>query len=365
MTRNLAIKALNRSSEGRSKENSKLRVLAVTNMLPTRDSPHAGRFIQQQIEGLQRTGLDVEVLFVDRRDKGMRVYVGLPVVLKKTVALFQPDLVHVMYGGIMARLVTQVVGDRPVVVTFHGSDLLGQPFERPIRRILSACGVLASRHAVRRCSGVVLVAEHLKRSLPKNTLGSKVQVIPCGIDLNLFEPLNRDRCCLRLGWNRDSFHILFQNTGDPVKRPALAYAAVERLKAVGVQAEIHELCGIPYEQVSVWLNASDALLVTSFHEGSPTIVKEALACNLPIVSVAVGDISQRVQEIEGCHISAPDAMELARKLQYVHVNPRRIDARRTVHSVSVDHCARRLAQFYREVLGEGVMLNEASSPVIC
>ena len=242
----------------------------------------------------------------------MRVYAHLPILLRRSVATFNPDLVHVMYGGIMACLVTHVVDDRPVVVTFHGSDLLGQPFERPLRRILSTCGVIASRQAVRWCSGVVIVAEHLRRSLPKNTLGSKVQVIPCGIDLNLFEPLDRDRCCLRLGWNRDVFHVLFQNTGDPVKRPALASAAVERLKGLGVQAEIHELRGIPYDQVPDWLNASDALLVTSFHEGSPTIVKEALACNLPIVSVAVGDISQRVQEIEGCHISAPDASDWQR-----------------------------------------------------
>ena len=360
MTRNLATRTCNRSSEDRCKANPQLRVLAVTNMLPTQDSSHSGRFVQQQIEGLRRIGLDVEVLFVDRRDKGMPVYIDLPALLKKKVALFQPDIIHVMYGGIMAWLVTHAVPNIRVIITFHGSDLLGQPFERPVRRIFSAIGVFASRQAVRRCSGVVLVAEHLMRSLPKNTLASKVQVIPCGIDLNLFEPLDRDGCCLRLGWKRDTFHILFQNTGDPVKRPALAYAAVERLKDLGVKAELHELCGIPYEQVSVWLNGSDALLVTSFHEGSPTIVKEALACNLPIVSVAVGDISQRIQEIEGCHISASDATELARKLQYVHMNPCRVDARRTVHSVSVDHCARRLSQFYSQLIERMAVGDEAS-----
>ena len=113
MTRNLAIEALNRSSEDGRKEKPKLRVLAVTNMLPSQDSPHAGRFVQQQIEGLQRLGLDVEVLFVDRRDKGMRVYTDLPALLKNKVALFQPDIIHVMYGGIMAWLVTHVVPKYP------------------------------------------------------------------------------------------------------------------------------------------------------------------------------------------------------------------------------------------------------------
>ena len=100
-----------------------VRVLVVTNMLPVADAPHVGRFVQQQIEALRRIGLEIEVLFVNRREKGMRVYAHLPILLRRSVATFNPDLVHVMYGGIMARLRGACVDDRPVVVTFHGSDL--------------------------------------------------------------------------------------------------------------------------------------------------------------------------------------------------------------------------------------------------
>ena len=264
----------------------------------------------------------------------------------------------------MARLVTHVVKDRPVVVTFHGSDLLGQPFERPLRRFLSTCGVLASQQAARRCDGVVAVAEHLLKSLPENIPSSQIQVIPCGIDLELFQPIDRALCRERLGWMQDTFHILFQNTGDLVKRPELAQAAVERLKALGVNAELHQLRGVSHEQVPIWLNASDVLLVTSRHEGSPTIVKEALACNLPLVSVRVGDIPQRIQEIEGCHLSAPEAMELAVNLKKVRMNPGRIKARETVYSVSVDHCAHLLSQFYAQVVGRrGVVSGRRHLPL--
>jgi teichuronic acid biosynthesis glycosyltransferase TuaC len=326
-----------------------MRILIVTNMLPTPNAPHMGRFIQQQIEALRRIGLVVEVLLVDRVKYGMRAYARLPAMLGEKIAVYKPDLVHVMYGGIMARLVTHFVKDRPVVVTFHGSDLLGQPFERPLRRLLSTCGVLASQQAAKQCSGVVAVAEHLLKFVSKNIPSSHIQVIPCGIDLDLFQPIDRALCCERLGWTQDTFRVLFQNTGDSVKRPELAQAAVERLKALGVKAELRQLRGVSYDQVPIWFNASDVLLVTSHHEGSPTIVKEALACNLPIVSVAVGDIPQRIQKIEGCHLSAPDAMELAIKLQKVRENPIRIEARATVHSVSVEHCARLLSQFYSQV----------------
>jgi glycosyl transferase family 4 len=138
-----------------------VRIFAVTNMLPSQDDPHQGPFIQQQIEALRRIGLDVEVLLVNRREKGMRAYAALPAMLRKAVAWFKPDLVHVMDGGIMSRLVSHVIRNRPVVVTFHGSNLLGQPFERPLRRLFSACGASASRQAARRCDGIVVVAEHL------------------------------------------------------------------------------------------------------------------------------------------------------------------------------------------------------------
>ena len=327
-----------------------LRILAVTNILPAPDAPHLGRFVEQQIKALQRIGLEIDVLYVNRREDGMRVYAGLPALLRKSVGRTKPNLVHVMYGGIMSQIARHVIRDRPVIVTFHGSDLLGQPFERPLRRLLAASGVLASRQAAKKCDGIIVVAEHLLEKLPQNIPSSRVQVIPCGIDLELFKPLDQKHCREQLGWDEDAFHVLFQATGDPVKRPELASAAVERLREQGVKVELHYLRGVEYEQVPVWLNASDALLVTSHHEGSPTIVKESLACNLPIVSVPVGDIARMIQGVEGCYLSHPDALELAARLQKVRIHTARIAGRARAHDISADHCAGRLVQFYKQVV---------------
>lgn len=334
-----------------------LRILAVTNMLPMPDDPHSGRFIEQQIKALRRAGVELDVLLVSRSENGMRAYASLPAMLQRAVNQFKPNLVHVMYGGIMSSIVSYVIRDHPVVVTFHGTDLLGQPFERPFRRVLSWCGVLASKQAARRCKGIVAVAEHLVEELPKKISRSKIQVIPCGIDLDLFKPLDRELCRKQLGWKQGIFHILFQATGDPVKRPELASAAVDRLKELGVKTEIHYLRGVEYVQVPIWLNASDVLLVTSRHEGSPTIVKEALACNLPIVSVPVGDIPQKIQDLDGCHLAVPDASELALKLHRVWMYPVRIAGRATVHSASAEHSAKRLVEFYEQVVGRKKGMN--------
>src|SRR5688500_2679725 len=111
-----------------------MKVLAVTNMFPTPNSPSSGRFIEQQLEGLKQICVDVEVLFVDRMTRGMKAYAMLPAEIRSKINACRPDLVHVHYGGVMADLVTRTVQDRPTVVTFHGSDLLGQPYERPLRR---------------------------------------------------------------------------------------------------------------------------------------------------------------------------------------------------------------------------------------
>jgi glycosyltransferase involved in cell wall biosynthesis len=259
-----------------------------------------------------------------------------------------------MYGGVMARIIRSVIRDRPVIVTFHGSDLLGQPFERPLRRFFAAGGILASKQAATQCDGIVVVAKHLIEKLPKDIPSSRIQVIPCGIDLGLFKPLDQTCCRQQLGWSQGVFHILFQATGDPVKRPELAVAAVEKLREQGVKVELHYLRGVEYGQVPVWLNASDALLVTSHHEGSPTIVKEALACNLPIVSVPVGDIPRMIQGLDGCYLSDPEAKELAVRLQNVRMHPVRIAGRARVHDVSADHCACRLGQFYKQVVNSFV-----------
>jgi glycosyltransferase involved in cell wall biosynthesis len=202
------------------------------------------------------------------------------------------------------------------------------------------------------CDGIVAVAQHLVEKLPKNVPHSRIQVIPCGIDLTLFKPLDQRDCREQLGWAKDGFHVLFQDaTGDPVKRPELAITAVDHLKELGVKAELHYLRGVAYEQVPVWMNASDALLVTSHHEGSPTIVKEALACNLPIVSVRVGDIPQRIQKIAGCYLSSTDPNELALNLQKVRTSSIKVEARFSLQDLSAASCADRLLEFYELVIG--------------
>lgn len=329
-----------------------MRILAVTNMYPTTHTPASGTFLEQQIQSLRQIGLEVDVVFVDRAHKGMGAYLGLRRQIRARIADLRPDLVHVMYGGVTADQVTRIVHDRPAIITFHGSDLLGEHLSGFLRKLIAGYGVWASWRAARRASGIVAVSKALQDALPEDVGRSKVRIIPCGIDLERFKPLNRDACRDRLGWDADRFRILFpSNSGNPVKRPGLAKAAGEVVNRLGIHAEIHHLRGVPNSDVPIWLNASDVLLLTSLHEGSPTVVKEALACNLPVVSVDVGDVRERIQGIEGCYLASAEPGDLAAKLRSVYAGPRRVAGRVKMQELSLERIALRLKEFYGEILG--------------
>jgi glycosyltransferase involved in cell wall biosynthesis len=154
-------------------------------------------------------------------------------------------------------------------------------------------------------------------------------------------------CRRQLGWRSDAFHVLFASSnGDPVKRPWLAEAAVEKTLKQGIPAELHYLTGVPNSAVPMWLSAGDALLLTSLHEGSPTVVKEALACGLPVVSVDVGDVAERIETIDGCHLAQPNPADLAHKLSLVRQKRHRLDCRGRLEDICVRNVARRLKALY-------------------
>lgn len=328
-----------------------MRILAITNIYPTAENSAFRPYVDEQIKSLRNIGVNVDVMYVDRAGKGMRVYLGLGRTIGKRVKDFNPDLVHCMYGGVLADQVTRKVRDRPTAVTFRGSDLYGEYFCGLLRRKIAAFGVRGSYRAARRAGGVIVVSKNLRDMLPENVDGSKVRIIPDGMDLKLFRPLNREDCRHRLKWHPDRYHILFPaNSSSPVKRPYLAWGAVETARSWGIPAEIHHLSAVPHSEVPVWVNAADVLILTSWHEGSPNVVREALACNVPVISVDVGDVRERIEGIAGCYIASPDTRDLTRKLRFTYEGPRRIKGRSKIQELSLECTALRLERFYSKVL---------------
>jgi teichuronic acid biosynthesis glycosyltransferase TuaC len=323
-----------------------VRALVVTNMYPTPAAPYAGPFVAEQVESLRRLGVEVDVLYFPRLEQGRSVYRLLGRTVKERVTSTDPDLVHVTYGGIMAAAVTRSIRDRPVLLTFHGTDVLGGRGGGLLDEVGRWLGSVASRRAARRAAGVIAVSENIAAALPRSIDRSRVWIVPNGVDLSLFRPRDRVECQRILSWDPAHQHVLFPASPTrPEKRFALAQAAVGLLERYGA-VELHALDGVPHEDVPVWINAAGVVLITSTHEGSPVIVKEALACNVPVVSVDVGDVRARIEGIAGCAIATPTATDLAEKVRLALRRKLPIDGRERVAELSLERVADRLREIY-------------------
>ena len=301
-----------------SGKNKSYRVLMVTGIYPTAARPDKGTYIKSQVDSLIAAGMEVEVLHPKPGPVPLR-YAGAfaQVFLKTLTGRF--DVVHGHYG--LWCLTARMQWTTPVVASFLGSDLLGvvtpdggySRFGELVARI--------SRWLCRRVDAVIVKSEEMKKAAPG---GDTVFVIPNGVDFELFRPIPRAQARAALGWDQDRRYILFGN--DPrrtVKNFPLARATVEQLHARGVYAELVVASGLPHEKVAQYINASNALILTSFTEGSPNVVKEAMACNVPVVSTDVGDVSQIVGRTSGCAVCPhdPEALATALEQAFRHTEP--------------------------------------------
>jgi Glycosyl transferases group 1 len=327
-----------------------VRILVATNMYPSEARPANGTFVADQVESLRQAGEDVELLFVDRKGGGRKVYRKLADTARRSVENSMPDLVHVMYGGVMAEVITRAVQSVPVLVSFCGSDLLGTPDNGLAGSLSGRYGVIASRRAAMRAAGVVVKSRNLLDGLPKGVDGTRTWIVPNGVDFALFQPRDRAACRDALGWESAREHVLFPaSPARGEKRFPLAEASVALLARARANVELHVLEDVPHDEVPVWLNAASVVLLTSSHEGSPNAVKEALACNVPIVSVDVGDVRERIEGIDGCFIAEQSPEDIAAKLGAVLDRNDRIAGRDRVAELSLEGVARTLQGIYRSV----------------
>jgi teichuronic acid biosynthesis glycosyltransferase TuaC len=327
-----------------------VRALIVTNMYPTVARPHAGAFVAAQVESLRNIGVEIEVCHLDRQVEGRNVYRGLAQNVEQFVSAFEPEVVHAQYGGVMASEVSRRIRDRPVLVSFCGDDLLGGAGGGLIERSSRAYGVRASRRAAARAAGIVVKSRNLFEALPKRVDRARVWVLPNGVDLSRFRPLDRSECQAKLGWDPARKHVLFPSPRERAeKRFELAEAAVKKLGRVSAP-QLHSLSGVQHEDVPIWLNAADVVLLTSSREGSPNAIKEALACDVPVVSVDVGDVRERIEGIAGCYLAEATPDDLADNLRRALGGAGRIDGRSRMSDLAIERVAAKLSEIYETLV---------------
>lgn len=322
-----------------------LRVLMITSEWPVPDGrPRTTFFIKRQVEFLQAAGVDVDVFYFKGGRKPWN-YVKAWVAAWRRIRRGRYDLVHAQFGqsGLLAlpkRL--------PLVVTFRGDDLLGI---EDAAGCLTAGGrilKLASQLVARRADATVVVSDHMTRYVPPPV---RPHVIPSGLDLSLFRVIPQEDARRELGLPPEKRLVLF--AGDPAlprKRFELARAAMALVDR-DLDAELVIAWGAPHPHIPLYMNACDALVFTSMQEGSPNVVKEALACNLPVVSVPVGDVPLRLRGVEGCELCDDDRPgTIAAALERVLRQRRRAAGRESVTPLDERHLTQRVIAIYHSVI---------------
>ena len=303
-------------------------------------------FAIRQVQSLQAAGIVTREFSLESRGS-LTGLLRQRQVFRRVIADFCPHVVHAHYGSSLG-LFTVLCSPVPTVVTFRGSDLNGCASVSWLRSALSR---FMSQVTALRADSVICVSPGLRSRLWQSRY---VRVIPTGIDLHLFHPLPQDLARAQLGWSKNEKVVLFNATTEPVhKGLPLAYAAVRHAESLCGPIRFVVLNGtLAAEGVCLRMNAADCLLLASKSEGSPNIVKEALACNLPVVSLDVGDVRDLLAGVTFSSVVPRSVARMGEALAAVMRAPGRSNGRQAVANLSVEVICERIISVYQQSISD-------------
>ncbi|WP_435346637.1 glycosyltransferase family 4 protein [Haloarchaeobius sp. HRN-SO-5] len=290
-------------------------------------------FFEKQVEALETRGVTCTVVSLPSREgttRSPRSYASLYRRVLRS-ATDDVDVVHVNYGLLGPIALAQP--RRPVVLTLWGSEIMG------------AAGWLdtVSAWSARRSDAVVAPSPAVS-----DRLDCDHHLVPFGVDTSLFRPIPRAEAREQLGWDPDERVVLFPYPPSrTVKNYPLAESVVEDVPGDPVLKTISD---VPYEDVPLFMNASDAVLVTSRRESGPMVVKEAAACNVPVVSTDVGFVDEVLDGVEHSYVCS-SRTELVEGTAAA-LDAGRANGRERLESLGLDRMGERLLHVYRDALGQ-------------
>lgn len=267
-----------------------MKVLLVTNMYPHKEGPYYGIFVKEQIEAICRWHPDVEfaVEFVNGTRNKLGYVKSIPKIIQR-VKNEKFDLIHVHYGfsGLFLLFMRRI--KIPVLVTLHGGDILidqGKTIQ-----------VFFTKLILKRADAVIILNDRMRKVV--EPLTRLVYSIPCAVDAQLFHPLEK------IGSSEEKKLVFPSDRNRWVKDYPLFERVVKILaEKYGLRCVTYEVKNMSREQVAALYQSADLMLMTSISEGSPQVVKEAMACNLPVVSTNVGDVAYLLEGVKGSAVVA-------------------------------------------------------------
>ena len=327
-----------------------MRVLHFTAMWPTPERPTNGTFVKALVEGLRRTGGVHDILVIPFK-QSKPGYLGAFSLLKKKLHEKRYDLVHAQYAH--CALIAGLASQTPVIAHYHGEFGYRDGQQRVadwtgfINRLDYRKDAFLARISSVLVDGAIVVnSDDLDR-----VVCHRKTVIPIGPDEKTFVPMEREEACTRLGWDPSPLRILFPSSPRrPEKNYALFHEVVKRLWEGGVEVEPVILQGVPYEQVPLYMNAVDLMLLTSRTEASATVIKEANFCNLPVIACPTGDAALQLAGVSSGGVYPPRAEMLIEAAIPILQARERSDGRKKAEEWGLQRSVQAVCGFYCEML---------------
>lgn len=322
--------------------NAPMRVLVISSEWPTEESPNDVPFLVRQVAFLRQAGVEVDVFHFHGGKNPFR-YLRAWIEAQHEIRKNHYDLIHAQFGQSALLAMPKRL---PLLITIRGDDVEGIVGRNGQYTLAGYVLRLITRWLARWADALIVVSPHMKRHFPH----LKSHVIPSGIDLNLFRPLCQQDARRKLGLGSSKRFVLFVgNPDDARKQFGLAQEAVSQIDPA-LNAELVVAWNVPHSDIPVFMNACDVLVFTSMHEGSPNVVKEALACNLPVVSVIVGDVPDRLNNVAGCVVCADEkSTTIASALTQVLQLSERPVTRTAVQELDEQILTARVIEIYRTI----------------
>ncbi len=303
-------------------------------------------FVKSQGESLKRKGVDLD--FYPIRGKGFKGYLDNVKSIRKILRDKQFDIVHAHYS-LSGWVAFFAAFNKPLVLSLMGSDTYGFINESGTTTIRSLLMQLQVKAIQLFFDAIIVKSKFLERSVWKK---KACYIVPNGVNYSKFKPLNKWECREKLNLKQDETYILFMgNTKDPRKNYTLFEQSLEFLKTENYK--IVTPFPIKHDEMVVYYNACDVLVFPSIKEGSPNVIKEAMACNIPIVATPSGDILERVKGLDNVLISKFEPVDFANKIDLAIQNGKNDDSReKKKEEIDEDIIAKKIIDIYSTLLDD-------------
>ncbi len=286
--------------------------------------------IKNQGESLKKEGLDLEYFTIHGR--GVKGYLKSISKLRKHLKNNNYDIIHAHYW--LSAIVASLAGANPMVVSLMGDDVKAK---RWFKWIIYFFYHLSWSKTI------------VKSKDMYDSFGEKdVAIVPNGVDMSRFRPIDREIALKETGWDRTKKHILFTSNPKRIEKNfKLAQEAFNLLKNENL--ELHYLINIENKKIPYYYNASSVVILTSLWEGSPNAIKEAMACSVPIVSTDVGDVRSVVSKTDGCYVSSFNYKEFSLDIKKALNLKKRTMGREDIVHLKSEVIAKKIINIYKDI----------------